>query len=49
MGRGVRRLISLFESLEVIILEADNRLQAEVDGQVPPEPITDEELEAHKT
>jgi hypothetical protein len=50
MGRGIRRLISLFESLEAIINEADNRLQAEADGRVtvPMEPTTDEEIEAHE-
>jgi len=47
MARGIRRLISLFESLEAIINEVDNRLQAEADGQDPPEPTTDEEVEAH--
>lgn len=48
MGRGIRRLISLFEPLETIITEADNRLQAEVDGREPPEPTTNEEVEAHE-
>jgi len=48
MGRGIRRLISLFESLETIINEADNRLQAEADGQEPPEPTNDEEVEARE-
>jgi hypothetical protein len=47
MGRGIRRLISLFESLEAIINEADHRLQAEADG-VLQEPTTDEEVEAHE-
>ncbi len=47
MGRGIRRLISLFESLEAIINEADNRLQAEADGRVTV-PTTDEEIEAHE-
>ena len=46
MGRGIRRLVSLFESLDVIINEADNRLQAEADGRVPLQPTTDEEIEA---
>lgn len=46
MGRGIRRLVSLFESLDAIINEADNRLQAEADGQVPLQPTTDEEIEA---
>ncbi len=46
MGRGVRRLISLFESLKAIINEADNHLQAEADG-VAQEPTTDEEIETH--
>ena len=35
MGRGIRRLVSLFESLELIINEANNRLQAEADEDVP--------------
>jgi hypothetical protein len=54
MGRGIRRLISLFEPLEMIINEADNRLQAdnhlqaEADGRELPEPTTDEEVEAHE-
>jgi hypothetical protein len=48
MGRGIRRLISLFEPLEMIINEADTRLQAEADGRESPEPITDEEVEAHE-
>jgi hypothetical protein len=43
MGRGIRRLVSLFEPLEAIIHEADNRLQAEADGGT-----TDEEGEAHE-
>lgn len=47
MGRGIRHLMSLFESLEAIINEADNRLQAEADG-VAQEPTTDEEIEAHE-
>jgi hypothetical protein len=45
MGRGIRRLVSLFESLELIINEADNRLQAEADDHEPPEPTTSEEIE----
>jgi hypothetical protein len=48
MGRGIRRLVSLFEPLEWIINEADNRLQAEADGQEPPEPTTDEEIEENE-
>jgi hypothetical protein len=51
MGRGIRRLISLFELLEVIIIEADNRLQAEADGQEASPLVTgasDEEVEAHE-
>ena len=48
MGRGIRRLISLFASLEAIINEADNRLQAEADGRESPEPTNDEEVEAHE-
>ena len=51
MGRGIRRLISLFEPLEAIINEADNRLQAETDGPDPPDPpdATDEDVEAHES
>ena len=48
MGRGIRRLISLFEPLEAIINEADSRLQAEADGQELSPPTTDEEVEAHE-
>jgi hypothetical protein len=48
MGHGIRHLISLFESLDAIINEADNHLQAEADGQEPPEPTTDEEGDAHE-
>ncbi len=48
MGRGIRRLISLFEPLEAIINEADSRLQAEADGQELLPPTTDEEVEAHE-
>jgi len=45
MGRGIRRLVSLFESLELIINEANNHLQAEADDQEPPDPTTNEEIE----
>jgi len=45
MGRGIRRLISLFEPLETIINEADNCLQLEADGQEPPLPTTEDEVE----
>ena len=48
MGRGIRRLVSLFEPLDAIINEADSRLQAEADGGELPEPTTDEEGEAHE-
>lgn len=48
MGRGIRRLVSLFDSLETIINEADTRLQAEADGQELSPPTTDEEVEAHE-
>jgi len=48
MGRGIRRLISLFEPLEAIINEADNRLQAEADSPDPPD-ATDEDVEAHES
>ena len=47
MGHGIRCLISLFESLEAIINEADNRFQAEADG-VAQEPTTDEEIKEHE-
>jgi len=47
MGRGIRRLISLFEPLKAIINEADNCLQAEADG-VTQETTTEEEVEAHE-
>jgi hypothetical protein len=45
MGRGIRRLISLFESVDEIINEADRRIQAESDGHEPVVPTTDEESE----
>ena len=45
MGRGIRRLISLFESVDGIINEADRRIQAEADGHEPNVPTTDEEIE----
>ena len=50
MGRGIRRLVSLFDSLETIINEADNRLQAEADsqGHSPPTTQADEEVEVHE-
>ena len=48
MGREIRRLVSLFDSLETIINEADNRLQAEASGQEISPPTTDEEAEAHE-
>jgi hypothetical protein len=48
MGRGIRCLVSLFESLELIINEADNRLQAEADDQERPEPTTNEEIEENE-
>jgi len=40
MGRGIRRLISLFESIDALIVEADYRLQVENDGSQLPEPST---------
>jgi hypothetical protein len=49
MGRGIRRLISLFDSLEAIINEADNRLQAEADARAAQEPTTDEDIEVYET
>jgi hypothetical protein len=45
MGRGIRRLISLFESVDGIINEADRRIQAEADGHEPIAPTTDAEIE----
>ena len=48
MGRGIRRLVSLFDTLETIIHEADNRLQAEADGEDLSPPATEEEVEAHE-
>jgi hypothetical protein len=44
-GRGIRRLISLFESVDGIINEADRRIQAEADGHEPIAPTTDAEIE----
>jgi hypothetical protein len=50
MGHGIRRLISLFDSIEAIINETDNRLQAEAeaDGRETQEPTTDERVEVHE-
>ena len=45
MGRGIRRLVSLFESVDGIINEADRRIQAEADGHEPIVPTTDDEIE----
>lgn len=45
MGHGIRRLVSLFESVDGIINEADRRIQAEADGHEPIVPTTDEEIE----
>ena len=47
MGHGIRRLISLFESVDGIINEADRRIQAEAEtsGHEPTVPTTDEEYE----
>jgi hypothetical protein len=44
MGRGIRRLISLFESIDTLIAEADYRLQVENDGSQMPEPSTVDEF-----
>ena len=44
MGRGIRRLVSLFESVDGIINEADRRIQAEADGHEPMVPTTDEQI-----
>jgi hypothetical protein len=46
MVRGIRRLVSLFESVDGIINEADRRIQAEADGHEPIVPtIDDDEIE----
>jgi len=45
MGRGIRRLVSLFESVDGIISEADRRIQAEADGHEPIVPTADVEIE----
>jgi hypothetical protein len=44
-GRGIRRLVSLFEPIEAIIAEADYRIQVENDGSQFPEPRTADEVE----
>ena len=46
MGHGIRRLISLFESVDGIINEADRRIQVEADsgGHEPIVPTTDEQI-----
>ncbi len=44
MGRGIRRLVSLFEPIDAIIAEADYRIQVENDGSQVPEPITEEQI-----
>lgn len=43
MGRGIRRLVSLFEPVDDIITEADFRIQ---NGSQLPEPHTADEIEA---
>lgn len=45
MGRGIRRLVSLFEHMDTIIAEADYRIQVEYDGSQFPEPSNEEEVE----
>jgi len=45
MGRGIRRLVSLFESVDGIIIEADRHIQAEADGHEHIVPTTDEKIE----
>ena len=46
MGRGIRRLVSLFEPIDAIIAEADFRIQVEDHGSQVPDPRTEEEIEA---
>ncbi len=46
MGRGIRRLVSLFEHIDNIIAEADHRIQVEHHGSQVPEPSNEEEMEA---
>lgn len=46
MGRGIRRLVSLFEPIDNIIAEADYRIQVENDGSQFPEPCNANEREA---
>ncbi len=45
MGRGIWRLVSLFESIDSIIAEADYRIQVEADGSQFPGSITVEDVE----
>lgn len=45
-GRGIRRLVSLFEPIDSIIAEADYRIQVENDGSQFPLPCNAEEVEA---
>ncbi len=44
MGRGIRRLVTLFEPIDTIIAEADYRIQVEYDGSQVPEPCTEKEI-----
>jgi len=45
MGRGIRRLVVLFESIDDLVTEADNRYVAESEGTSIVEPVLDEEIE----
>lgn len=45
MGRGIRRLVSLFQPIDALVAEADYRIQVENDGSQFPSPITDEDVE----
>jgi len=49
MGRGIRRLVSLFEPIDAIIAEADYRLEVEKDGSQVPEPYTENQILAKKS
>jgi hypothetical protein len=49
MGRGIRRLVSLFEPIDAIVAKADYRLQVEKDGSQFPQPYTDDQVEAKRS
>ena len=49
MGRGIRRLVSLFEPIDAIVAEADYHLQVEKDGSQFPQPYTDDQVEAKRS